>query len=325
MAATRALRTLGPAVVIAGLLCVGAAPGTARAAQRAPESWSAPTAVPGAVTNGDSAVVAFDGDLYAAWVGKSSPYKIYYSRFNGSTWSASATIPSALTTEYTKPSLAVYEGDLYAEWVGQSSPYHLWFAGFNGSAWTGQTEVPFALTAAFSSPSIAAYGGYLWFSWIGASNKAVWFESVEGGSWSGQAKIPPASGSGFYDDPALVSYDGDLFAFWYQPGPEQIGYATYNLTKWSGAATLVSGTTPAVLSGAAVAVRSGTLYAVWEDQLNQLHYRSFNGSKWSSTVGIPYGVDGPPALADYSGSLYEAADGNPSSSGGLTIDYSVGP
>src|SRR5580700_8164203 len=194
MAATRALRTLGPAVVIAGLLCVGAAPGTARAAQRAPESWSAPTAVPGAVTNGDPAVVAFDGDLYAAWVGKSSPYKIYYSRFNGSTWSASATIPSALTTEYTKPSLAVYEGDLYAEWVGQSSPYHLWFAGFNGSAWTGQTEVPFALTAAFSSPSIAAYGGYLWFSWIGASNKAVWFESVEGGSWSGQAKIPPASG-----------------------------------------------------------------------------------------------------------------------------------
>lgn len=328
MEAGRGLRTLGSALIVAGL--VGAAiatPHPARAAEDSPESWTSYTAIPGALTNGYTpALASFDGYLYAAWVGQSSPYHIYYARFNGSTWSAHSTIPSALTTRYTEPSLAVYEGDLYAAWTGQSSPYNLWFAGFNGSTWTGQTEVPQAATAEYESPAIASYDGYLWFAWIGASHKSVWDESVEeGGSWSGQAKIPPASSGGPYDYPSLASYDGDLFALWYQPGPAEISYATYNLTKWSAASVLVTGSVPGVLEGTATAVRSSTLYVAWWSELYGLEYLTYNGSKWSGTSAeIPSDAEGPPALAGYDGSLYAAWDGSPSS-GSSTIDYTAGP
>ena len=53
----------------------------------------------------------FDGLLYAVWVGKPpGPYHLWYSAFNGTSWTPQKTVPSALTTEVSGPALAVYHG-----------------------------------------------------------------------------------------------------------------------------------------------------------------------------------------------------------------------
>ena len=158
----RVFRALGIPLVVAGLVVAGASgPVAVRAARGGVDSWGAAHAIPTAATYSDPALASVGGYLYAAWVGQTSPYQIWYSRFNGSTWSAAATIPSALTTQYTAPALTNYEGELYAAWTGETSPYTLWFAAFNGSSWTGQTKVPSAITQQYESPSIASFGGQL--------------------------------------------------------------------------------------------------------------------------------------------------------------------
>ncbi|MGA8635186.1 MAG: hypothetical protein WB805_10055 [Candidatus Dormiibacterota bacterium] len=143
----RVVRTLGLSLVVAGLVVAGTfGPVAVRAARDGNVSWGAAHAIPSAATYSDPALASVGGYLYAAWVGQTSPYQIWYSRFNGSTWSAAATIPSALTTQYTAPALTNYQGELYAAWTGETSPYTLWFAEFNGSTWTAQTKVPSAIT-----------------------------------------------------------------------------------------------------------------------------------------------------------------------------------
>ncbi|HXW33050.1 MAG TPA: hypothetical protein VEJ87_00605 [Acidimicrobiales bacterium] len=89
-------------------------------------SWSGAGSIPSALSQGEGlGLASYNGDLYAAWLGKSSPYHIWYSAFNGTSWTKQKKIPAALSNFAAAPSLAVYGSDLYAVWIGHASPYHI--------------------------------------------------------------------------------------------------------------------------------------------------------------------------------------------------------
>jgi hypothetical protein len=204
---------LGTLLVMVCLLAV-MAPGVAQAAVAATAKWYGPDTVPSAITYEANPVLAtYDGLLYAAWQGQGSPYHIWYSTYNGTTWSAQQEVPNAVTNEYTGPTLAVYDGDLYLAWEGQASPYHIWYSAFNGSTWSNQAEVPSALANASSAVGLAAYNGDLYLAWTGQTSYNVWYSAFNGSSWTAQSTIPSATSSGafYYVSTPLVSYDGRLY------------------------------------------------------------------------------------------------------------------
>jgi hypothetical protein len=295
---------------------------TAQAAITA--AWTGPSTIPSAMTyDGGPALVKYDGLLYAAWQGQSSPYHIWYASFNGTSWSHQAEVPQAETNEYTGPSLGVYDGDLYVAWQGQSSPYHIWYSSFNGTTWTNEARVPNALVNPSSAVGLAPYKGDLYLAWTGQSSPYdLWYASFNGTSWSGQHTIPSATSTGefTYAASALITYGGLLYAMWPTGANGTLEYAAFD-GSWSAPLALPGG---GVLDygGPALTVMGSKMYASWDTQnTSTIEWASFNAATWSTPEQVPHAISlVGPGLAGYNGSLYDAwtpdIEGSP-------IDYSV--
>jgi hypothetical protein len=73
-------------LVATALAAAASSPAAVHAAPKVAESWSAPSAIPLAKTYGPPALAAYDRLLYAAWGGESGPAGIWYSAYNGTSW-----------------------------------------------------------------------------------------------------------------------------------------------------------------------------------------------------------------------------------------------
>jgi hypothetical protein len=327
--AGRAMRRAHGRKISGALLAVGvtaamvSAPAAARATATKPH-WTGPSTIPAAATfDGGPALATYNGVLYAAWQGKSSPYHIWYATFNGKTWSHQAEVPQAETNQDTGPSLGVYDGDLYLAWQGASSPYHIWYATFNGTTWSHEARVPNALVNASSAVGLAAYKGDLYLAWTGQSAPYnLWYADFNGTKWSGQARIPSATSSGHFTYAAspLVSFGGLMYAMWPTGSNETLEYAAFD-GSWSAPLSLPNG---GVLDygGPALTVLGKKMYASWGSQATStIDWASFTGAAWSKPKQVPHAMSlVNPGLAGYKGSLYDAwtpdIEGSP-------VDYSV--
>jgi hypothetical protein len=342
--ARRARLAAGVCLVAAGV--VAAATSTPRVAHAAPDlaaAWTKPGAIPSAVTSAGPAVAVFDGLVYVAWTGKSSPYHLWYSTYNGKTWSAQKEVPSALTGQVEGPALAVFNDKLYLSWLGQStSAPAVWYSAYNGSTWSAQAKVPSALGLPFTSPALAAYNGDLYASWIGSSSaERVWYSAYNGTTWSAQTKIPGSSSTAAAENfggPALAVYNGSLFASWNAPfncttEPTYcIAAASFNGSSWT-SPSYVLGPNPAYngASGPAMAVDGSTLYDAWYDgYVESLLYTTFNGTSWTAYQSIPNSFSATcdaPGLTTFHSSLFVVwqLGGNEQCAPFAGISYTTGP
>jgi hypothetical protein len=322
----RAKRRRIPGVLLAlGVVITMVSAPTAVAQAAITATWTGPSTIPSAMTyDGGPALATYDGLLYAAWQGQSSPYHIWYATFNGTSWSHQAEVPQAETGEYTGPSLGVYDGDLYLAWQGQSSPYHIWYAAFNGTTWTNEARVPNALVNHSSAVGLAGYDGDLYLTWTGQSSPYdIWYATFNGTTWSGQHTIPSATSIGAFTYAAspLAVYNGVLYAMWPTGPKSTLDYAVFFGGSWSSPLALPDG---GVLDygGPALTVMDSKLYASWDSQVaSTIKWASFSADGWSKPQTVPHAMSlVGPGLAGYDGSLYDAwtpdIEGSP-------IDYSV--
>ena len=284
-------------------------------------------------------MVTYNGDLWAAWVGKSPNEQIWYSVWNGTKWSNHKTVPAALTTN--GPALAVYKGKLYLAWTGTSTG--VWYASFNGTSWSGQARVPAALAEVQTSPDLAAFNGSLYVDWIGKSSPfGVWYASFNGASWAAQARIPSSSTCGISacsqdeDNAALAVYGSKLYASWIvycgsTPGDCFVSSA-YNGSSWSAPTSTPSiGSDFNARSGTAMAVFGGRLYdAYYDNYYPYVVYTTFNGKRWSPWTKIASSFAGnpcyQPTLVSYAGNLIAAWPANNGGGcGNAPIEFASGP
>jgi hypothetical protein len=297
---------------------------TAAQAAATTTTWAGPSTIPEAETyDGGPALATYDGLLYAAWQGQSSPYHIWYATFNGTSWSHQTEVPQAETNKYTGPSLGIYHGDLYVAWQGGLSPHHVWYAAFNGTTWTNEARVPNALVNASSAVGLATHNGDLYLAWTGQTSPYnLWYAAFNGTTWTGQKRIPSATSTGHFSYAAspLVSYGGLLYAVWPTGSNATLEYATFN-SSWS-APLAVPHSSVLDDGGPALAVMGKKMYATWASQATStIDWTSFNGAAWTKPKEIPHSESiAGPALAGYDGSLYDAWTPNIE---GSAIDYSV--
>jgi hypothetical protein len=158
-------------------------------------------------------VAAYGHDLYFAWVGASAADNLYYSAFNGSSWTAQSIVPSAVS--YDNPALAAYDGDLYASWVNSPFNGQTYFAAFNGSVWTSNHVIP--SSESDWGPALAVAEGQLYDVWGNYAAGAI----LDYSRFKGMSPEPPVaipSSATACVGPALASFQSRLVVAWTGPG-----------------------------------------------------------------------------------------------------------
>jgi hypothetical protein len=320
----RLTRNTPGAIILAAMMIAAAVVGTpaAQAAFSTRASWTAPKAIPSALTAATPALAQYGGRLYAAWAGKPpGPFHIWYSSYNGKSWSKQATVPSAVTASGAGPALTVYNGDLYLAWEGASSTPKVYYSSFNGTSWSSAAAVPSALTyPAFGHPGLAAFNGDLYVSWTGKGGSNVWYSAFSGTTWTTPTTIPSVNGS-----PSLAVYKKQLFAAEFECEPTcPVTYEVFNGTTWTTPKSFPSSDTPND-NNVALAVDDNVLYAAWIDSTtNEVAYAPYNGS-WLAELLVPASGSCPgPALGAYGSSLFAAWEKG-TLCGSHGIEYSAGP
>lgn len=140
------------------------------------------------------------------------------------------------------------------------------------------------------------------------------------GSWGAFDEVnTPGDADWQDDDAALASHAGLLYAFWtdgQKPtgAPSFLNYSTHDGTSWGGETSLEVGPVNGTNDDPTAASYGGDLYVAWQrtewgpNYANDIVYRRFNGSAWSSLQYVSDAGDGiydsdPGAIA-HNGLLY---------------------
>jgi hypothetical protein len=186
-------------------------------------SWSQPQILPSVFTSARPALSSYTHNgnqlLYAAWKGEGDDERIWYSIFDGESWSAQQTIPNVYTS--TGLALAAYGTVLYAAWKGSQNDTRLWYATYDTS-WSPQTQFPDPIRSS-AGPCLSSAGFAAWRG-VGSDENVYWAK-ILGNQWSAQTSMPSAiqtSGT-----PSIVA-DGGIYAMGKGPdGNESIWYTMY--------------------------------------------------------------------------------------------------
>jgi hypothetical protein len=250
------------------------------------EGWSKQAEIPSAVDDGvsDPDLAVYDGDLYAFWVGQSSPNHIWYSSFNGGGWTAQKSIPNAQSAVAGDPSLAVFKGLLYVDWMGHKDQYtgtDIWYSTFNGSTWSHQRTVPVGAEAPLAVTTSAGWTVpmvvynktlYVFLTDIFADIAPTWAEvytSFDGSKWTEPKFVPGTTNE--LDGAGVALYGSSLYEFNALVYPTTLEYQTYNGAKWSAPDSLayLGAYTSYDVS---VASYDGSLFAFWSTSGDDIQY-----------------------------------------------------
>lgn len=255
-------------------------------------------------------MAVYNGRLYAAWKGSSGDTKIWYSTFDGVSWSPQQVIPCTATT--IGGSLAVFHGKLCVLYRGAKSD-NVWFTSFNGNSWD-ESDCATGFHSSVGA-SLAVFRGALHAAGKGVEgDDGIWHAIYDGSTWAKSCSVPtPAATSA---RPSLAVWnDGlgqKLFMAWKgSNGDERIWHSTFDGSVWTAPETIPNA---ASSDGPALVLFQGAIYAAWrgpgDDE--RIWYASYNGTSWTNPELLtnPFAVGSlGPALVVFHDQLYAAWKG----------------
>lgn len=259
-------------------------------------AWEAASPMASGTVSGNTSagpsLGVFAGSLYAAWKGEWSDPRLFFAKFNGSTWENQKQIPNAYS-DVGAALCAFSSTQLVAAW--KSIDQSLWYATYNGSTWSTPSQIPGVHSSV--GPSLASLGGKVYAAWRGEDgDETLWYATYNGTTWSGQTQIPNGSSGvvGSSVGPSLATVGSNLYAVWKGEGSdERLWYTYYDGTKWYPQTQV--GTSSSI--GAAIAAFKGNLYAMCKgkDSDVSLYTAEFTVSSksWSGFSPAVPGNTGP--------------------------------
>ena len=216
----------GPSVIVdKGRIAVGGgtivAPATPDLLTLLPSMWSPRELTPDTVnTSHGPALAAFKEVLYLAYKGSGTDTNIWYSVYNGNSWSTPPTCFAQIDpggyrrTTSDRPALALYGDKLYMAWK-RSDDAQIWFScTSNGLTWT----IP-KYTGGNSThgPALAVFDEKLYMAWKGSADRFIWYAAYDGAEWIHKGNLNDY-GVNTSHSPALATYkDGGrekLYLVW---------------------------------------------------------------------------------------------------------------
>lgn len=255
-------------------------------------------------------LTVYQGKLFAAWKGGNGDQRMWYSTFDGTSWSQQQLFPEPFASTH-GPTLVTFHNAIYAVWKGSGSDVGLWWSCFNGLTWNSQQRVGGHNSS--NGAGLAVYRGVLYLAYQGAPGyapEAIWWTSYDGTGWSDHPMTELVTS----DRPALgVSGEGEeqklVMVYKGNSTDQTIYYSTLDGASWAPKQPLGGMTT----SAPSVANYRGQLYAVWKGTTEDdtIWYSTFNGSAWAAPKALrthfPAGFG--PSLAVLNEQLYVAWKG----------------
>jgi hypothetical protein len=244
--------------------------------------------------------VLFNNQPYVFYNGGGN---LWYSTFNGSSWSSAAVTGVGLSES---PSAAVYNSQIYVFYQGSGSQSGwLHYTVFNGTTWTTATTEEGGITG---SPSAIVFDNDIYVLHQGqAPNTNLWYNVFNGTSWAGDTQVSSVT---MQDSPcALVLSSTQLgVCFMASGGSGALEYVVLSGGSWSSVQTI-----PNAAAGGppAAVVFDGVGYIVYEGAGSTegvLMYTMLSDGEWSvpSFVG-GVNMGGTASLLVYTPPGYPAA------------------
>lgn len=227
------------------------------------------------------ALAIFNGKLYMAWKGIECDDRIFWSVFNGLSWTPQQTVPGIGSGSGV--SLAVFNNQLYMAWRGLGADQRIFWSSFNGIQWSAQQVAPGLGTS--TGPRIAAFKNALYMAWKGAEgDQRLFWSSFNGSNWMPQQQIAGAASS---VGPSLAVFNNSLLASWKgQYGDQSLWFSSFDGSNWT-SQKQIPGT--ASSEGPSLTIFKNALWAAWKGEFSdqRLFTSSFNGANWAGQQPIP--------------------------------------
>lgn len=245
------------------------------------------------------AIETFNGTLYMVWKGMERDDRVWFSTFNGSTWSPQQQVPGIGSS--TGVALAVYNNKLFMAWKGILSDQGIYWTTFDGTTWAPQQLVPGVGTS--TGPSIAVLGGNLFMAWKGEENdQRIFFNQFNGSTWTAQQFVPNVATSAA---PVVANFSNAIYMAWKgMNGDPGLYWSKFNGTSFA-PQTEIAGVGSS--EGPSLAVFNNALYALWKGEFGdqRLWYSSLAGTTWQAQKQITgTGSSVGAGLAVFNNALY---------------------
>lgn len=250
---------------------------------------------------GPSAVV-FNDLLYVFYQGTplgSTTTGLYYSVFNGTTWSDAIQVDNVGIS--CSPCAVVFNYQLYVFYQGAGNNGQLWYSVFNGASWAADKQV--AGVGMSVSPAAAVYNGELYVLYQGSGNDGQLWYSTYNGNWSGSNNTN--SSGGISAEPCAIVYDGELLVLHQGSGNSRNIYVNaFNGSSWVGDTQMA----PIRLSNSpAPVIFNDELYCFWQGpgSNGQLQYSGSDGSSWMPATTLSGAqMSCSPSATEFNNQLY---------------------
>lgn len=190
------------------------------------KGWSTDTALPGHMSSRGPGLAVYNNQLYCVHRGAGNDQYLWWTRFNGTSWSTDIRMSGATTHA---PALASFRGMLYCVYK-DSKNNRMWQTRFNGTSWDADKLLPAHETS--SNPALAVYNDRLYCVHRGGGyDQGLWWTRFDGTNWSTDTKLP---GQASQEGPALAVHNNHLYCVYRSmTNDPSLYWCRFNYTSWN--------------------------------------------------------------------------------------------
>ena len=279
------------------------------------------------LTETTPSLASFNGKLYCVHPSTTLERNLWYSSFDGQTWSQEDTLNSGYNGEHKSGfpvGLVEFQGLLYCVYRSADLSFNLYYATFDGSSWSPDRTLSDDTHTSTAGPGVAVYGNKLYCVHKGGFFDAnIYYCYFDGTTWSKDQLLQDSTNGTHKCDyaPAVATYQGKLICVHRGTNSSTLWYSTFDGQSWSADMQLSNGGNGLHESAdsPALAVYGDLLYCLHRGNSldTGLWYCTFDGSAWSEDKQLSDGQNGlhlsntAPALGVLNGgALYCAHSGS---------------
>jgi hypothetical protein len=209
-------------------------------------TWAAKKQIPGVGTTNGPSLAPYTTEfgelvLYAAWKGSGTDERIWYSIFNGTSWTPQKQMINGPPPGFGSiqssigPSLTYFDKykALYAAWKGAGNDQTLWVSEWGGYEWWPQSNFRPGIFSSIG-PSLAVFNGNMYAAWKGEGNDQRIFYTIYYDTYfgtvvidgKGYIQVPLPSPIGTSVGPSMAALGDQLIFSWKGEGNDNGIYWT---------------------------------------------------------------------------------------------------
>lgn len=246
---------------------------------------------------------------------------IYYRHFDGTSWQSEVEI-STDDNYHWHPRIAVDGGKLHVVWSERydyaAEDLEVYYRYFDGTSWQSEQDISDDTgTEDQEAPDVAVVGDKVHAVWQDEEDGEydIYYRYFDGTSWQAKQDISSEAGSRLQFDPAIAAEGDKVYVVWEDTrgGDYDIYFRYYDGTSWQGVQEISTDGGSEWQFNPQIAVDNGKAHVVWsdpDDGDSDIHYRSFDGTSWSSETKINVDTgsegDGFPSISVEGDKIYAA-------------------